>query len=218
MVWDEYWQKQPLAVPSSEPAYNFVAKTVVHTFGRIKGLRTVELGAGRGDISFLLAKAGALVTLMDASEIALNQARVIFAGGDLKANFVLGNIFEEVGGTFDVAMSFGLVEHFEGAERRRLFEMHKWGKLGFVSVPNALCPPYRLWKFAREVIHRWPYGKEIPLTKERLRAEMKLQFRDVRIFTTPLSYNLWRKLGMKAMFGLPLDGWLGYQLVASGIN
>src|SRR6185503_5534760 len=43
-------------------------------FGTLRGLRTIELGAGTGDISLLLALEGAAVSLLDASERALEIA------------------------------------------------------------------------------------------------------------------------------------------------
>ena len=49
-----------------------------NAFGRIKGLNTIELGSGRGDLSVLLAERGANVTLLDASDAALEQARERF--------------------------------------------------------------------------------------------------------------------------------------------
>jgi len=218
-TWNAYWQHLPITVPSPEPAYDFLSKIMIKRFGRVEGLRVLELGAGRGDISYLLAKAGALVTLIDASEIALDQARAVFAGSGLNANFVLADLFEsEISQSFDVAMSFGLVEHFQGSERRRLFELHRSGKLGFVSVPNALCVPYRLWKAAKEVLHSWPYGDEFPLTRWELRRDMLRHFRDVQVFTTPLSYNVSRRLGLLPPLRLPIDSWFGYQLIACGAN
>ena len=218
-VWDAYWEGQQMEVPSFEPAYAFVVEQVVKVFGALRDLRVVELGAGRGDISFLLAKAGARVTLVDSSETALRQARMIFEEAGVMADFLLADLFEtELSIPFDVAMSFGLVEHFIGQERRRLFEMHRAGRIAFIAVPNALCIPYRLWKATKEATNSWPYGREVPFMENELRRDMQTWFGNVRVFTTPLSFNLIRKLGIGAQFRLPLDSKFGYQLVGCGTS
>jgi SAM-dependent methyltransferase len=216
--WDDFWRKNPyVATPTLEPAYFFLTRTIRETFGSVRGLRIIELGAGRGDISFLLARDGAHLTLVDSSKVALQQSKARFAENGLVADFVLADISKmESPRDFDVSMSFGLVEHFVGVERRRIVEIHKIARLAFISVPNALCPPYRIWKFVLERTGRWPYGVEIPSSKGHLLEEMEATFDSVTIFVSPLWYHLSKKLRLPSAIQWPFDDRLGYQLLACG--
>lgn len=144
-------------------------------FGRIDGLNTIELGSGRGDLSVLLARRGANVTLFDASDRGLDQARRRFDRLDLPARFERGDMLgalEAQRGQFDVALSSGVIEHFRGDERTQVIRAHHDvlvpGGMSIISVPNAHCLPYRLWKVYLERRGCWPYGMEIPYTKREL--------------------------------------------------
>jgi len=166
----------------ASPRWSRMTEELGRVFGSVQGLRTIELGSGRGDLSLLLAQAGARVTLLDASERALDQARVRFDRLEANAEFVRADMLEggEVArGRFDVSLSSGVIEHFRGQDRngvlRRHLDVLKPGGLAIVSVPHAHCPPYRLWKFYLERRGWWPYGMEIPYS----RREMLRRSRDV---------------------------------------
>lgn len=71
---------------------------------------------------------------------------------------------------FDVAMSFGMAEHFRGEETRLKvwkshFDVLKKGGFVWISVPNAWSVPYRLWKFLSVTFHRFAFGFEIPYSR-----------------------------------------------------
>jgi SAM-dependent methyltransferase len=194
-----------------------MARKIKEAFGSIRGLRTVELGAGRGDMSYLLATAGARVTLVDNSAVALRQSKALFEAHGLSGDFVLANLFEmSIQDRFDVSMSFGVLEHFRGAKRGQIVKLHAIAEVAFVSVPNALCVPYRAWKFALELTNRWQYGEESPLTAQGLKEEMLRSFKQVVIFHVPLNFHLNRFIGRPTFPTLPFDGALAYQLVACG--
>jgi SAM-dependent methyltransferase len=151
------------------------------SFGTIRGLRTIELGSGRGDLSTLLAERGAEVTLVDSSEKALTQARHRFDRLGLDARFVCADFLHEAArwrGGFDVALSSGVIEHFEGADRTTVVRAHcdalAPGGLAVISVPNAWCLPYRVWKFHLEHRGWWPYGLELPYSRPELLRRMRL--------------------------------------------
>jgi|GEM_PF-1117456 len=57
-----------------------------------KGLKVLELGAGRGGLGLLLARLGADVTLVDFSPSALSQAEGVFALEGFKATTVLADV------------------------------------------------------------------------------------------------------------------------------
>lgn len=152
---------------------------IAATFGSIRGLRSVELGSGRGDFSVMLAEHGAAVTLVDASAAALGSARRRFSRLGLTAVTRQADLFafareadgREAGG-FDIAVSLGVIEHFEEAARTAALRAHldvlRPGGLAIVSVPHAWSWPYRLWKRRLEAANVWPYGFEKPFSRREL--------------------------------------------------
>jgi SAM-dependent methyltransferase len=206
-VWERVWQR-PLEAQRDDrhlrreernPRWALVQNALAATFGGLAGRRTIELGSGRGDLSALLAARGAHATLVDYCTAALAQAQARFARLKLDAEFahadLLGSL-ETFAGRFDVASSLGVVEHFAGQERRRALAAHyhvlRPGGVAVVSVPYAWGVPYRLWKVALEVRHRWPYGMEIPYGRRELRTlALAAGFTRVETHVT----GFWQSLG-----------------------
>jgi SAM-dependent methyltransferase len=79
---------------------------------------------------------------------------------------------------FDVAMSFGLCEHFIQHRRQRVVAAHvevlKPGGLAVVNVPNRLSPPYRAWMAWQKRRGRWQLGTEVPFSGTELSDLAKL--------------------------------------------
>jgi len=155
-------------------------------------LDTVELGCGGGDLSALLAERGHRVTLVDFSEAALDHARGRFAAMGLEAEFVLADIFalhESHAERFDLSVSLGVAEHFSGKLRQDMIDAHhhvlRAGGTAFISVPNAWCVPYRLWKAYLHLRDAWPYGYEAPYCPGELReAAQRSGMTDARTYQT----------------------------------
>ncbi len=179
-VWDRLWTHRPsdekdarlLDRELRSPRWSLVVDRLETTFGSIAGLRTIELGCGRGDLSALLAKKGARVTLFDRSASALREARRRFARLELPAEYHHGDMLGGLDGhrgRYDVALSLGVVEHFRGCERTQVIGAHQRvlrpGGMAIISVPHAWCLPYRMWKSYLEIRGWWPYGMEQPYTK-----------------------------------------------------
>ena len=176
-VWERIWQKAPsaerddalLARERGGHRWELITKKIARAFGRIDGLRTIELGSGRGDLSVLLAERGAAVTLLDTSATALELAQSRFERLGLPVVTVQADMFDWPRcnqGQFDVALSSGVIEHFTGTARTDAVRAHcdsiRPGGLVAISVPHAMCPPYRLWKLYLGLRRRWPYGFEQP--------------------------------------------------------
>ena len=187
-VWDQLWKHQHsdtkddvlLAREKMSRRWALIVKHVEDTFGSFEGLTAVELGSGRGDLSVLLARRGVRVTLLDASDKALEQARLRFDRLGIDAEFIKGDmlgVLDDVRGHFDLSFSSGVIEHFEDEDRTRVIQAHHEvlvpGGLCAISVPNAWCIPYRARKWYQEFRGWWPYGLELPYTKPELvrRAE-----------------------------------------------
>jgi len=187
-VWNRLWRPQPdaardAALLERERAggrWKTTASILVKAFGSLRNVCSIELGSGRGDFSALLAMDGASVTLVDYSEKALAEARSRFDRLNLPAEFVradmLGDL-SELAGRFNFSVSLGVVEHFVGAARTQVVRAHHDvladGGLAMISVPNAHCLPYRLWKLLLEIRGWWPYGLEIPYSKRELTSRAK---------------------------------------------
>ena len=182
-VWERLWRHRLAPERDDEVIrreargrrWRRIEATLNETFGRIEGLRTLELGAGRGDLSLLLAARGAKVTVLDRSPGALKRARERFERWDLPAEYVRGDLFDAVnpgGSGYDVVLSLGVVEHFRGADRKAAIRAHRLvlrpGGMAVICVPHAACPPYRMWKAYLELRGRWPYGLEIPYSKREM--------------------------------------------------
>jgi len=182
-VWDNVWKN---SVSPDEAAY-FIKKEsltvrwrriesiVNETYGSFSGLRTIEIGAGYGKYSALMASRGASATIADYSDKALERSREFFTINGLSAEYVQCNALEppsELLGKFDISMSFGLTEHFSGEERIRIHRSHidllRPGGTAFISVPNSLNPPYRILKAAAEASGKWSVGEEYPFTHREL--------------------------------------------------
>jgi 2-polyprenyl-3-methyl-5-hydroxy-6-metoxy-1,4-benzoquinol methylase len=187
-VWERIWRNDTPAtkddaVLSRErngARWAFAREFIASRFGSLQGLRCIELGAGRGDFSALLADGGAEVTLVDFSDGALEQARSRFDRLKLPGRFVKADIFEvgnDLAGRFDIAVSLGVIEHFRGARRSEVIAAHadvlRPGGMAVLSVPNTHCPPYRLWKLVLELRGWWPYGMEIPYSRRELARRSK---------------------------------------------
>lgn len=141
----------------------------------VMDLDTIEIGAGAGTVSAVLARHGAAVTVLDYATEAHKVSDALFEKLGLPHESVLGdalNLSAELHNRFDIAMSYGLAEHFEGANRSRIVKAHfdlvKPGGLIVLSVPNRHCWPYRIWKGIRELRGKWHYGLEIPFSRAEL--------------------------------------------------
>ena len=184
-LWDDIWRSGRSAgdhrrnVASEELTIRWqrIEARMASRFGGFQDLRAIEIGAGAGTNAAIFAKRGAAVTLLDYSPTALQTARELFTANGLEADFVEGNALElpdRVRGQFDVAMSFGLNEHFTGAERIGIFQAHldalRDGGIAIISVPNARNAPYRASKWLAEKTGRWKLGVEVPFPRSELES------------------------------------------------
>ena len=96
-------------------------------------------------MSALMALKGASITLIDYSQIALNKAKALFQNIGVNANFMKGNILDMPGdllNSFDISMSFGLVEHFNYPLRREtIYEFYRFRFERKCSKSNY-CPRF----------------------------------------------------------------------------
>jgi SAM-dependent methyltransferase len=143
-------------------------------------LRTQGLwnwGPAAASYSAVFARRGANVTVLDYSKTALDVSAELFSKLGLAQTQVLADAMHlpsDLVGQFDISSSFGVCEHFEGEDRYRIISSHfdvlRPGGLAIISVPNARCLPYRIWKAKREILGTWQFGLEIPFSRQELSA------------------------------------------------
>jgi SAM-dependent methyltransferase len=178
--WEAQWRAEPLdpaAARAEErtPRWRAQEELVRERFGGFEGLKAVELGSGRGLNAVLYASRGAEVTLVDSSRLALEQAAELFGAFGVGLQAVEADIFAlpaSLTGRFDVAMSFGLCEHFLGERRLAAVKAHlqlvRQGGLALLGVPNRRAPAYRLWLATLKRRGSWPLGTEEPFSETEL--------------------------------------------------
>jgi 2-polyprenyl-3-methyl-5-hydroxy-6-metoxy-1,4-benzoquinol methylase len=180
--WDKVWDAQTeklhnykLAQEENSVRWQHITEIIKKTFGSFENVRSVEIGAGSGKLSTLFARNGAHVTLMDYSEQALDFSRKMFRAQGIDEQ---RTVFQNADAlkmdpkwfdSFDVSMSFGVVEHVTGRDRYTMFKTHidllKPGGVTIISEPNPRCIPFKLYEilmkpFRRDVIEYYLYTKD----------------------------------------------------------
>ncbi len=129
------------------------------------GARVLEIGVGSGYLlSQLETRHGCRCFGVDLLPSAMRASRATAQhfGATLRLMIGSGFALPHPEGSFDVVMSFGLIEHFEPARTRVLLSEHarvcRLGGLVIVSTPNALD----LCHSARKLVlgSRYPYYPE----------------------------------------------------------
>jgi len=210
-----------------------IDKRVKIHFGSFRGLKVIELGSGRGTESLLMALQGASVTLVDNSNMALTRAKELFKLYNLNPACYNQDIFDlddRFLSSFDISMSFGVVEHFlNRSERDRAIRAHydvlKPRGIFFISVPNKRCPHYRLALYLGKVVSKHNKGvlhtEEKPFTYGELKTVGEfLGLKHIEVFGSSFfdfSYNPLLRFINLGNVGLKFfDDYLAYAIVFSG--
>jgi SAM-dependent methyltransferase len=244
-LWDTIWDQLPATTTETLQSerltirWSRLSAILQRTFPEWAGLRVIELGAGEGTYGALLAAAGASVTLLDYSDHALERAEAFYNKLALPVQLIKAdalNLPTTLHEQFSVAFSFGLAEHFRDERRQQILRAHyqvlRPGGLFFVSVPNAFCPPYRIFKMIATLTGKWIFGEEYPFTRGELhRAADQLGAQNYGVFggsfgaswdfINPLKASAWVRHILRVQDrpptrperGTPLDAYLSYALV-----
>ncbi len=102
------------------------------------GLNTIEIGCGTGQLSLLLSQLAKRVTLLDYTENSLKIAKKLFSFYNINnCSFIQKDLFDFYDmEKYDVVLSSGLVEHFEGKKLLMCLNVHKYcaKKNGYVVI------------------------------------------------------------------------------------
>jgi 2-polyprenyl-3-methyl-5-hydroxy-6-metoxy-1,4-benzoquinol methylase len=187
-LWDKLWERETskdedlatLRIEERTVRWRKLKEIVLKKFHSFDDLKVIEIGAGTGTYSGLMAKQGAKATMLDSSENALSRGLDFMVHNNLKAEFMKCDalsLSDEIRHAFDISMSFGMAEHFRGDERIKAIKAHfdvlKNGGITFISVPNKYNPPYRFYKFVSELTNRWTVGEEYPFSRREMRNIVK---------------------------------------------
>jgi SAM-dependent methyltransferase len=249
ILWDSFWNKynfgikqdkQIIQQESASVRWRKIEERILNRYSSFKGLRVVEIGSGRGEVSVVMALKGASITLIDYSQIALDKAKTLFQNIGVKANFIKCDILDmpdDLLNCFDISMSFGLVEHFSYPLRRQIVRAHadliKPSGISFIAVPNTYCLPYRLFMKLSEILGYSKKGEEIPFSRGELkRIADSVGFKTYEVvgsslirdsfyflFSRYISHiTKWRVIINTSSFEVPsiLDDYFGYSHVLIG--
>jgi 2-polyprenyl-3-methyl-5-hydroxy-6-metoxy-1,4-benzoquinol methylase len=183
-LWDNIWERhftpddyqRILGQEEYTVRWRNIRRIIEDKVGTFNELKVLEIGAGLGTYSALMAKKGADVAVLDYSEKALSKASEFFENNGVSAQLVFAdalNLPPTELNKYDISMSFGTAEHFTGEDRRRIIKTHfdvlKREGMTFISVPNKFNLPYRLYKFVCETTGRWSVGEEYPFSRNELK-------------------------------------------------
>lgn len=162
--------------------------------------RMLDLGAGTGLLSFLVAKkfAKARITLMDISQEMLGKARERFAGLEERLKFVAGDYADGFTGEFEVIISALSIHHLADTDKIKLFK----------NIHDAL-PDGGMFINAEQILGPTPH------IEQAYQETWLRQARDLGVSDGDLNAALER---MKADRMAPLDSQLGWLQQAGFIS
>jgi 2-polyprenyl-6-hydroxyphenyl methylase/3-demethylubiquinone-9 3-methyltransferase len=143
-------------------------------------MSAVELGGGGSTHSLLAALKGTRSTVVDYSAEAERVVRERCRIAGIQVQFLRLDALAlpaAVEAGFDLAWSFGTAEHFTGADRLAFIRAHaravRPGGLVIISVPNRSALNYRVWMYLAQKAGEWPFGLEVPFSREELRRSLQ---------------------------------------------
>lgn len=187
-IWDKVWNNKTnktedisiLLKEKNGIRWHKIKKIILSEFKTFENLNIIEIGAGLGTLSALMAKEGAKITIMDYSDKALEKSKEFYKRNNIQAKYIKENalnVKKELLNKYDISISSGLAEHFKGKERIKIIKTHfdvlKTNGITFISVPNKYNPPYRIYKFMAELLGTWNFGEEYPFSKKEFKKILK---------------------------------------------
>lgn len=142
-TWDQLWKKQECNRFLDDNSYvglcgKIKFESFKKVFSRAPGRKSLECGCGLATISTRLAMEGYEVTMLDLSSHALEKVKNNFKRLGLVGDFVQNDIndmpFEDK--TFDLVLSFGVLEHFKDINKpiQEMVRVLKTGGMFFADI------------------------------------------------------------------------------------
>ena len=183
-VWDLEWEKFDSRLYERQILKNLYGLEKHQLYNYVKDriskstmpLKVLEAGCGSALLTLQLARRFPIEPhLIDISFEALKIARrnakkmgvdnAEIRQGDIRKIPYADNFF-------DLVYSGGVNEHLSGVERyisfREMLRVTQPGGVVCIHVPNSRCPPATIGKFLLRVFKLWPFGLEIPYSKDEI--------------------------------------------------
>ena len=198
--WDELWKKDISSYDSDsvlsdveEESASVRCEKIVRylesSVGDLADKRTIEIGCGGGIYSLIFARLGARITMLDYSSDALAIAERNLGTLNLEGELIRADAFNlpaGYSGKYDVAMSFGTVEHYRYPRRLAICKAHvdllRPGGVAIISTPNIAFLPHEILKVLLVARGKWFLGYEGSFSRgEFLKVGRSLGLSDVHI-------------------------------------
>jgi len=141
---------------------------------KMKNVKILELGSGSGINSLNLAKTFKAdeITLVDFNEKALNISKDVFKDSNVKIRFLKRDVLNlNLKEKFDIVHSEGLVEHFYGKDRIKIFKKHaefcKKNGLIIIFAPHENFN-YYVFKKIYKMANKWTWDEK-PVTRDEIK-------------------------------------------------
>jgi ubiquinone/menaquinone biosynthesis C-methylase UbiE len=219
------FENQRFGGPIGELVASTQAQVIVKMIGRTEGRRIIDVGTGAGRAALMLAREGALVTAVDASEEMLLVARARAADAMVTVNFLRGDAhdlqFEDR--VFEVGVCLRVLMHAPDwnrciselcrvADRLVIFDYPSFSSAAALEsagrrvkhVAGGRTEPYRV--FRRASIERALRQSGFRIRSMHRQFVLPIQFHRLvgsRRFTE-LSEHLLDRIGLLRLFGSPV--------------
>ena len=142
-------------------------------------ISVLELGAGSGYNSLKIAALYKTkdITIVDSNKRILAVSKRLFKSARFNVKFLCEDLFKlNLGKQFDIVHSAGLVEHFGGVMKSKVFGVHeRFTKPGGHCLIFAPTPStsYKIFRGLMELAGLWKFTDEVPMTKYQLVREIR---------------------------------------------
>jgi len=129
------------------------------TIEPLKGIEIIDIGCGAGLLSEPLARMGAKMTSIDASESNIEVAKIHAAQSGLEIDYrcATPEMLADEGKQFDIVLNMEVIEHVDNPQffMQACASVLKPGGLMFVATLNRTIKSLALAKIGAEYILRW---------------------------------------------------------------
>jgi len=181
--WNQLWREYPLPqvwdVESNQLLHHVEREFYLYIVKALEGqgkigphVRLVEVGCARSQVLPVLGKRlGIQVAGIDYSPNGCEQTRIMLKREGVSGEVYCTDIFDipdSLKGSFDVVVSFGLIEHFLNTNEivSALAALLKPGGIIFTSIPNM----HGLTGLAQKLLNRGIYDIHVPLGPSDVRS------------------------------------------------
>ncbi len=187
-----------------------IIRTFINETNVVNQKKIIEAGSGSGRNSAKLAQLGAIITLLDYSDYALQKAKEFYQQNNIPAAFVNGDIFNIPfdNNTFDIVWNSGVIEHWTGDQQvsclKEMLRISQNNGIVITFNPNARSIFHVIGKKLLMLFNSYAYIDEInikTLKNQAKKAGGKLVKKEYSIGFFVLFVGLFIQLAKKPIVG-----------------